>query len=236
MMASEEQIVMTVPPSEEPEGADGAKGTEDLTLGHGARPRYVGWEGSDVRQVEIDWLYKTKRVPPEVSCRLPKGELEPIPEEGEIVVFLAHFACGFGLPASGFFRAFLDKLRLQPHHLPANVFMVLSSFVAFTEGYLDFWPNIELWARLHNLRTQSVQDPSIPAPNKPMVTYGAAMVMPRWSTKFIRMTGLDSCRKWQKTFFYVKNIGGEDLINLPPYVKGTPSKHNWTYNPGNTHA
>jgi hypothetical protein len=51
-------------------------------------------------------------------------------------VFVAHFARGFGLPASGFFRAFLDKYQLQPHHLLANAYTVLSSFVAFIEGYL----------------------------------------------------------------------------------------------------
>jgi hypothetical protein len=76
-----------------------------------------------------------------------------------------------------------------------------------------------VWARLQNLRTQSVQDPSYPAPHKPMVTCGAAMVTPRRSTKFIRVNGLDSCRKWQKTFFYVKNDGSEDFINLPPMSK-----------------
>lgn len=69
-----------------------------------------------------------------------------------------------------------------------------------------------------------------------MVTCGAAMVMPRRNTKFIRVNGLDSSRKWQQTFFYVKNADSEDFINLPPYVKGTPEKHNWTYNPGNSHA
>jgi hypothetical protein len=153
-----------------------------------------------------------------------------------VVVFVTHFACGFGLSTSGFFRSLVDKYRLQPHHLPANAYTVLSSFVAFTEGYLSLWPNIELWARHHNLRTQSVQDKSIPPPYKTMVTCGAAMVMPRRSTKFIRVNSLESCCKWQKTFFYVKNAGTEDFINLPPYVKSTSEKHNWTYNMGNSHV
>jgi hypothetical protein len=31
-------------------------------------------------------------------------------------------------------------------------------------------------------------------------------------------------------FFYVKNTGATDLINLPAYVAGEPSQANWLYN------
>jgi hypothetical protein len=64
------------------------------------------WKGSDVKQPEIDWLYRSRRIPAEVACRIPSDELEPAPLEGEIVVFTAHFERGFGLPASDFFRRF----------------------------------------------------------------------------------------------------------------------------------
>jgi hypothetical protein len=50
------------------------------------------------------------------------------------------------------------------------------------------------------------------------------------------MVGLESCRKWQRTFFYVKNTGKEDMINLPAYVPGIPSRKNWLYNPMEEHA
>jgi hypothetical protein len=49
------------------------------------------------------------------------------------------------------------------------------------------------------------------------------------------MVGLESCRKWRRTFFSVKNTDKEDLINLPTYVLGNPSRANWLYNPKNTH-
>ncbi|KAK1607889.1 hypothetical protein QYE76_031562 [Lolium multiflorum] len=54
---------------------------------------------------------------------------------GECVVFGAHFDRGLGLPASSFFRRFLEYFGLQPQHLPANAFVQLSCFVAFMEGY-----------------------------------------------------------------------------------------------------
>jgi hypothetical protein len=61
-----------------------------------------------VKQPEIDWLYRSRRIPAEVACRIPGDELEPVPLEGEIVVFTAHFERGFGLPSSYFFHRFLD--------------------------------------------------------------------------------------------------------------------------------
>jgi hypothetical protein len=70
------------------------------------------WRGSDVSQAEIDWLYRSQKIPEEVSCRIPGGELEPAPQPGEVVVFTAHFEHGFGLPASDFFRRFLDYYKL----------------------------------------------------------------------------------------------------------------------------
>jgi hypothetical protein len=50
------------------------------------------------------------------------------------------------------------------------------------------------------------------------------------------MAGLDSCRKWQRTFFYIKNTGSANLINLPAYVAGEPSRSNWSYNPKESHS
>jgi hypothetical protein len=36
---------------------------------------------------------------------------------------------------------------------------------------------------------------------------------------FPKIELLESCKKWQKTFFYVKNTTAVDLINLPEYVE-----------------
>jgi hypothetical protein len=94
------------------------------------------WRGSDVSQAEIDWLYRSRRIPEEVFCRIPSNEREPAPNPGEVVVFTAHLWHGLGLPASDFFRRFLDFYRLQPHHLPGNAVFYLSSFVAFMEGFI----------------------------------------------------------------------------------------------------
>ncbi|KAM0931747.1 hypothetical protein ACQ4PT_000057 [Festuca glaucescens] len=193
------------------------------------------WKGSDVIQAEIDWLYRSRRIPKEVFCRIPGKEREPTPEPGEVVVFTAHFERGFGLPASDFFRRFLDFYELQPHHLLANAIFYLSSFVSFMEGFVGLLPTVETFARFYNLRINSIQDPQLPTP-KPVVQCGACILTPRQGSPFYKFTGLESCRAWQETFFYVRNAGTSDFINLPAYLPGAPARTNWRFNPKEGHV
>jgi hypothetical protein len=141
---------------------------------------------------------------------------------------------GLGLTASDFFRRFLDFYQLQPHHLPGNVVFYLSSFVYFMEGYVSLLPTIEAFARFYNLQINSIQDKDLPVP-KPIVQCGACIIMPRQKSPYYKLSGLESCQKWQHTFFYVRNSGPTDLINLPAYVPGEPARTNWQYNPGDGH-
>src|SRR3954471_24223228 len=96
-------------------------------------------------------------MPAEVQWRAPGDEVVPDARAGERIVFLAHFARGFGLPASTFFRDFLDFHHLQPHHLAANFIMILSAFTTLCEGYLGCRPSIALCKRFFNLRAHNAQ-------------------------------------------------------------------------------
>ena len=101
------------------------------------------WQGSVVTEAHIEWARKSRRIPPGVECRIPPaGEISPSPRPREWVIFLSHLQHGFGLPASSFFRSFLETYKLQPHHLPPNALVFLSSYVALFEGYLDIWPRL----------------------------------------------------------------------------------------------
>ena len=183
----------------------------------------AAWEGSDVTQSEIDWLIRTRRIPAGVECRVPGSEVAPDLKPGEYVVFIAHFERGFGLPASDFFRLFLNKFELQPHHLPANAILTLSSFVAFTEGYLGLRPSLGLWSKYFAFRKQVIPNPEDPTAVKEMTQCGAATIVPRRNSTFPRIQGLESCRKWQRSFFYVKNTTEVDMINLPRFAIGPPT-------------
>ncbi|KAK1692187.1 hypothetical protein QYE76_008884 [Lolium multiflorum] len=189
--------------------------------------------GSNVTEFEIDWLYRSRHSGR--SCRIPGDEIEPDPKAGEYVVFLAHFERGFGLPASPFFREFLDFYKLQPHHLPANAIFYLSCYATFMEAYIGIRPTRETFARFFCLRINSVQGKEIPKP-KPPVECGSCIVGSRQGSTFLKFSGLESCRAWQGTFFYVKNSGRANLIDLPPYQAGPPSRTNWSYNPKTDHA
>ena len=105
------------------------------------------WDGSEVHDDHIEFLRKTRRLPGEdyVWVRLaPRGEISPAPEEGERVIFRSHCLRGLGLPASSFFRSFLEFYGLQPHHLTPNTVVLLSAFVALCEGFLGVLPTLEL--------------------------------------------------------------------------------------------
>ncbi|KAK1632519.1 hypothetical protein QYE76_006834 [Lolium multiflorum] len=193
------------------------------------------WMGSNVTEYEIDWLYRSRRIPEGVTCRIPGDEIEPEPQPGEHVVFLAHFERGFGLPASPFFREFLNFYELQPHHLPGNAIFYLSCYATFMEAYIGIRPTRETFARFFALRINSVQGKEIPKP-KPPVECGSCIVGSRQGSTFFKFTGLESCRAWQGTFFYVKNNDRANLIDLPPFQVGPPSRANWSYNPKTDHA
>ena len=49
------------------------------------------------------------------------------------------------MPASAFFRSFLDFYQLQPHHLTPNTVVLLSTFVTLCEGFLGVLPTLGLW-------------------------------------------------------------------------------------------
>jgi hypothetical protein len=58
--------------------------------------------------------------------------------------------------------------------------------------------------------------------DRPMTQCGAATIMSRKGSEFPKIELLESCKKWQKPFVYVKNVTEEDLINLPTFENTPP--------------
>ena len=105
------------------------------------------WDGSEVDDDHIEFLRKTRRLPSADLVRAraaPEREVSPAPEEGERVVFRSHLMRGLGLPASSFFRSFLEFHGLQPHHLTPNTMVLLAAFATLCEGFLGVLPTIQL--------------------------------------------------------------------------------------------
>ena len=199
------------------------------------------WDGSEVVQEHIDVLHRSWKLPPadKVAVRLaPVTEIRPAPQPGERVVFRSHFQCGFGLPASGFFRSFLDFFHIQPHHLTPNTVMTLSSFVVLCEAYLGILPIVELWTELFYVKLGTVVQ-SVAA------QCGGCITVKRTGAKnfFPAPKLVGSVKQWQKTYFYVSNIDPSRISSacrsgcrgrlpslgtpggpgLPPSLKALPS-------------
>ena len=135
-----------------------------------------------------------------------------------------HFEHGFGLPASTFFRGFLEVFGLQAHHLGTDAIVQLSGFVSLCEGYLGVEPTIDLWARFFSLKQQG------PSAGE-FVDCGAAIISKRSGVDFPKIPLEDSAKKCQNSFFYVRNLGA-DRINLPAFAIAPPrAKTNWGYSP-----
>ncbi|KAK1564061.1 hypothetical protein QYE76_018259 [Lolium multiflorum] len=181
------------------------------------------WKGSYMQDDDIARFVRLRRIPAGVITRAPGEEEEPRPEPGERVVG-AHLDRGLGLPASNFFRRFLDHFGLQPHHLPANAMILLSCYVAFMEGYAGLWPDVEFWSRLFYIKAQTTEGR--------LRTCGAASIYPRTGTSFPRIPTVDSVKNWQMSFFYVRNESPAfDRLNLPEFNPAPPvGRINWGFN------
>ncbi|KAM0919994.1 hypothetical protein ACQ4PT_007868 [Festuca glaucescens] len=178
------------------------------------------WEGSTTTIDEVQCLRRMHRIPSGVAVRVPGEEIAPAAQLGERVVFTTHFDRGFGLPASSFFRGFLEFFGLRPHHLPANAFVTLSCYVAFCEGYAGVWPDVDFWSRLFFIKAQTTDGQ--------LRSCGAASLYSHPQAPFPKT--VDSVKKWQTSFFYVKNENpAVDRLNLPPFSLAPPTKVNWGY-------
>lgn len=133
------------------------------------------WEGSDAPKQFIEFLRLRRMLPSveRVEARVVGGETTRQPRAGKVVVVTEHFSRGFGLPASTFFRRFLDHFRLQPHHLGPSLILQLAAFITFCEGYAGLEPSVDIWNRCFSLKPHTTPTPEGPV----MTACGAALVI-----------------------------------------------------------
>ncbi|KAI5021698.1 hypothetical protein ZWY2020_058428 [Hordeum vulgare] len=192
------------------------------------------WLGSEIYEGHIEALRHRRLLPPasRVLVQIPGPETAPTPSEGEIVVFDEHFYTHFGIPASPFLSKWLHFFGVQPHHLAPNAILQLSAFVVLCEGFLGIEPRLDLWRSLFFFKQQSIaMDNSALEKHtgpRPMMPCGAALVHHRSKSGFPQMPLQESIKKWQKGFFYVKNVNpAHDALNMLPFNINPPTKLNW---------
>ena len=65
-----------------------------------------------------------------------------------------------------------------------------------------------------------------------MVACGAVSISPRQDSVLPRIQGLDTVKKWQRTFFYVKSAERCDALNLPEFdIEPPVAEKNFKYSP-----
>jgi hypothetical protein len=167
----------------------------------------------------------------------------PAPQEGEFVVFIAHFERGFRLPASPFFWDFCRKYRLQSHHMAPNLILALSAFATVCQPYLGVWPTVDLWSAFYTMHPHTVQNPDKDTA-RGLAQCGGCSSFLRSTEAYFGIKGLDSVKLWQRSYFYVKVKTTEngvvvaapsdpnllDWINLPAFTVRAPAdKTHWKY-------
>jgi hypothetical protein len=119
-------------------------------------------------------------------------------------------------------RNFLNRFMLQMHHLPANDFNFLACLVTTAEGYLGIKATWRFFERLFYLK-RHMSSPGV------LYACGTADIVCRQGTILFEFPCVDSARKWQKTYFYVKNVLAppgqppRDNVNQPVFINSPPT-------------
>ena len=84
-----------------------------------------------------------------------------------------------------------------------------------------------MWRKFFGFKRNVIPDKG--NPNKESTQCGAASISPKRGSILPRIAGLESCKMWQKSFFYARNPvpeeheGQLDFIGMPPFVVGPPA-------------
>ena len=120
---------------------------------------------------------------------------------------------------SSFFSEFLHFYGLQPHHLGANCIVQLSCFVTLCEAYLGLWPCMEIFKMFFYLRAQTTAGQQRDCGSVSMYTK---------NTPLPKIHLPDSIKKWQRSYFYVRNLTDADRIGLPAFSNSLPASKSWS--------
>ena len=112
---------------------------------------------STVKEEDIKKLREAGYLAKDIAHRLPaKGQIVPIPEPQERMVFLTHFVCGLGFPLHPFIRRLMFYYGLDFHDLVPNSILNISAFIVVCEAFLHIPPHFGLWLKTFNVKLKVV--------------------------------------------------------------------------------
>ena len=96
---------------------------------------------SSITEENITKLREAGYLAADIAHRLPDaGQIIPMPEPHERVVFLTHFVRGLGFPLHPFVRGLMFYYGLDFHDLAPNFILNISAFIVVCEAFLRIRP------------------------------------------------------------------------------------------------
>ncbi|KAI4991153.1 hypothetical protein ZWY2020_039524 [Hordeum vulgare] len=188
----------------------------------------VGWIQGDflpstVRETDVLELVEHGMVVNK-SWRLPEGEMEPVPKEGERVLLLRHVARGFSLPPHPFFRGIMNYFRVQLHHFPPNAIAHLSAFITLYECFIGCPPHWGLFKYVFSARSQTVKKLSQSDDKTHILQLvGGLGFQKKTKSSYPSLQLSKSVRNWKSSWFYCQNIACPNALSgLPPFNLDRP--------------
>ena len=87
--------------------------------------------------------------------RVPGPECPPVPQAGEVIVFMQHLDRGFSPPGSKFSRDVLASFQLHPQDIGPNSVSKICNFQVFCKVYLQEEPTVELFRDFFHLNRRT---------------------------------------------------------------------------------
>ena len=180
------------------------------------------WRGSDITDRDIQELITEGYLPTTEGLAwraAPAGEVTPSPQAGEKVYLKAQLVRGVSLPISHFFLSVLNHYKVQPHNLSPNSILVLSNFAALCEGYLGIRPRLDLFVYFFTIKREAGHS------REELRNCGTISFKIRPGRRFPDIVGHESCKNWQRTYFYGPDIplAGRE-VTYPDFVDGAAAE------------
>jgi hypothetical protein len=154
------------------------------------------WETSTVTEEQIQSLVDRGLMRPksQVGWRPAAGEAFPTEGTGEIIVFIMHIECGFGVPAGNFLRGLLQFYHIELVHLTPNSITIIATFIHLCEAYLGIAPHFHLWRHFFELKKTG----------KGLVVGNVSFMLHRnMKLEYIELALPDNTTGWKQRWFYL---------------------------------
>ena len=135
----------------------------------------------------------------DIAHRLPNaGQIVPMPEPHERVVFLTHFV-----------RGLMFYYGLDFHDLAPNFILNISAFIVVCEAFLRIRPHFGQWLKTFNIKPKVV--------GGQQAECGGAMVGKMPNVPWLEGTYVDTIKRWQSGWYYITEPPDSNWVAAPKF-------------------